>query len=226
MPQDSGPFPAQIAKPTLPAKKRILVADDHPLFRQALRAAVTRRWPNFIVEEADTLDSTMAALRQLRDVEFVMLDLKMPDCSGFAGLLTLRATYPHLPVIIVSASTSQDIIDGSINFGASGFIPKSATYSEITDCVLAILDGDVWAPSKISEKTIVQSSIAALTPAELKVLTCLQRGLVNRQIAAQLGVSVATIKLHLSNMFRKLRVTNRTQAVFAAQALNLPAEDS
>jgi DNA-binding NarL/FixJ family response regulator len=221
VPQNSDLSPASGLNSPLATKRRILVADDHPLFRQALRAAITRRWQNFTVEETDTLDSTMAALRRLRDVEFVMLDLKMPDCSGFAGLLTLRATYPHLPVIIVSASASQDIIDGSINFGASGFIPKSATYSE---CLSAVLDGDVWAPNKISEKTVVQSSIAALTATELKVLTCLQRGLVNRQIAAQLNVSVATIKLHLSSMFRKLKVANRTQAVFAAQALNLPLE--
>jgi DNA-binding NarL/FixJ family response regulator len=205
--------------------RRILLADDHPLFRQALRAVIVGSQPDFSVEEADTLEGAQSALQRMKDIELVMLDLKMPDCSGFAGLLTLRASHPLLPIIIVSASTEGPIIDRAISFGASGFIPKSATYAAIAEGLQAVLDGDVWTPSVPSPVgTSLAASIALLTPSQLRILTGLQRGLLNKQIAAELGVSPATVKVHMSAMFRKLGVMNRTQAAVAAQALNLPPD--
>lgn len=204
--------------------RRILLVDDHPLFRQALRAVISGSQPDFRVEEADTLEGAHTALEQMPDVELVMLDLKMPDSSGFAGLLTLRASYPLLSIIVVSASNESEIVNRAINFGASGFIPKSATYSEIAQGLAAVLAGDVWAPSATPYKTALNVSIASLTPSQLKILTGLQRGLLNKQIAAEMGLSSATVKVHMSAMFRKLGVMNRTQAAVAAQALNLPME--
>ena len=178
--------------------------------------------PDFAVEEADTLESAQLALEKGKDIELVMLDLKMPDCTGFAGLLTLRASYPQLPIIIVSASSEQEMVNRAINFGASGFISKAATYPEIAQALDAVLDGDVWAPNAKPEKTSLTTSIASLTPSQLRILTGLQRGLLNKQIAAEMRVSPATVKVHMSAMFRKLGVMNRTQAAVAAQALNLP----
>lgn len=204
--------------------RRILLADDHPLFRQALHAVVAGAQPDFVIEEADTLAGAQRALQQMKDIELVMLDLKMPDCSGFAGLLTLRAAYPLLPIVIVSASNDAPVIDRAISFGASGFIPKSATYANIAEGLQAVLDGDVWAPPASPVATPLAASIASLTGSQLKILTGLQRGLLNKQIAAELGVSSATVKVHMSAMFRKLGVTNRTQAALAAQALNLPSD--
>ena len=204
---------------------RILLADDHPLFRQALRAVIAGARPDFRVEEADTLEGAHKALKAMPDIELVMLDLKMPDSSGFAGLLTLRAAHPLLSIIVVSASNEPEIISRAINFGASGFIPKSATYAEIARALEAVLGGDIWAPATTPiRKTALTDSIASLTPSQLKILTGLQRGLLNKQIATELGVSSATVKVHMSGMFRKLGVMNRTQAALAAQALNLPME--
>ena len=204
--------------------RRILLADDHPLFRQALRAVIAGAQPDFVVEEADTLATAQRALQQMKDIELVMLDLKMPDCSGFAGLLTLRAAHPLLPIIIVSASNDAPIVDRAIGFGASGFIPKSASYANIAEGLQAVLDGDIWAPSASPLGTPLAASIASLTASQLKILTGLQRGLLNKQIAAEMGVSSATVKVHMSAMFRKLGVMNRTQAAVAAQALNLPSD--
>lgn len=205
--------------------RRILLADDHPLFRQALRAVVAGVQPDFVVEETDTLEGAQRALAKFLDIELVMLDLKMPDCSGFAGLVTLRASHPHLPIIVVSASTDNEIVSRAMTFGASGFIPKSATYNEIAQGIQAVLAGDIWAPAATLRQTSLAASIAALTPSQLKILTGLQRGLLNKQIAAEMGVSAATVKVHMSGMFRKLGVMNRTQAAVAAQVLNLPMEN-
>ncbi len=205
--------------------RRILLADDHPLFRQALRAVIAGSQPHFTIEEADTLEGAHHALQKWPDIEIVMLDLKMPDSSGFGGLLTLRAAHPLLAIIVVSASSEPEIVSQAINFGASGFIPKSAAYGEIAKALDAVLNGDVWAPlTDAPKKTPLTDSIASLTPSQLKILTGLQRGLLNKQIAAELGVSSATVKVHMSAMFRKLGVMNRTQAAVAAQALNLPVE--
>jgi DNA-binding NarL/FixJ family response regulator len=204
--------------------KRILLADDHPLFRQALRAVIAGAQPAFTVEEADTLESAQNALEKYQDIELVMLDLKMPDCRGFSGLLTLRALYPLLPIIIVSASQDSEIVSRAITFGAAGFIPKSATYAQIAEGLEAVMAGDVWAPVTTVEKTPWTASIASLTPSQLKILTGLQRGLLNKQIAAEMGISSATVKVHMSAMFRKLGVMNRTQAAVAAEAMNLPLE--
>jgi DNA-binding NarL/FixJ family response regulator len=205
--------------------KRILLADDHPLFRQALRAVIAGSQPDFAVEEADTLEGAQRALQQMKDIELVLLDLKMPDCSGFGGLLTLRAAHPLLSIIVISASCDPSIVDRAIRFGASGFIPKSATYAHIAQGLQAVLDGDIWAPAGVSDGTPLAAVIASLTPNQMKVLTGLQQGLVNKQIAATMGVSSATVKVHMSAMFRKLGVVNRTQAAaMAAQALNLPPD--
>ena len=206
--------------------KRILLADDHPLFRQALRTVVAGSQPDFTVEETDTLEGAQRILQQMPDIELVLLDLKMPDSSGFAGLLTLRAAHPLLPIIIVSASNDSAVADRAISFGASGFIPKSATYATIAEALQAVLDGDVWASSATSAATPLQATIASLTPSQIKILSGLQRGLLNKQIAAAMGISSATVKVHMSAMFRKLGVVNRTQAVaVAAQALSFPTEN-
>src|SRR5581483_4939738 len=217
-------LPLEQGSSKLRPMRRILLADDHPLFRQALRAVIAGAQPEFGVVEADTLDSAQQALNRMPDIELVMLDLKMPDSSGFAGLLTLRASHPLLSIIIVSASNDSEIVNRAINFGASGFIPKSAAYAEIAQALNAVLAGDVWAPSATPQKTALTASIASLTPSQLRILTGLQRGLLNKQIAAEMGVSSATVKVHMSAMFRKLGVMNRTQAAVAAQALNLPME--
>ncbi len=199
---------------------RIVVADDHPLFRAALGSALSRAAPDATIEECSSLAGAREALGR-GSIDLLLLDLKMSDCDGFAGLVAVRGEHPAVPVVVVSASEDAGTIRRALAFGASGFIPKSATLPVMVEALSAILDGDVWAP-EIGEddgQPLMEHRIASLTPSQLKILIGLQQGRLNKQIAYDLGVTEATIKAHLTGVFRKLGVQNRTQAVIAAQAL-------
>jgi DNA-binding NarL/FixJ family response regulator len=202
---------------------QILLVDDHPLFRQALQAVIARAAPQFAVIEAPNLTGARQLLSQNPDIKLVFLDLRMPDCGGFAGLLSLRAEFPQAPIVMVSASEDSATIGKAIAFGAIGFIPKSASNAEITEALAAVLAGDLWVPAAPAPSGITATveSIASLSPSQLKILLGLKRGLLNKQIASEIGVSEATIKAHLSVLFRKMGVSNRTQAVIAAETLTV-----
>jgi DNA-binding NarL/FixJ family response regulator len=131
-------------------QRRVLLADDHPMFREALRAAVNRLRPDFLIDQADSLATTRAALQRDDDVDLVLLDLKLPDCEGLAGLLALRAEFPHAPIIVVSASEDALTVNNAIAAGALGFIPKSASMAMMSDALATILDGDVWTPTHLA----------------------------------------------------------------------------
>lgn len=199
---------------------RIVVADDHPLFRAALGSALSRAAPELPVEECSSLADARAALAR-GSVELLLLDLKMSDCDGFAGLVAVRGEHPTVPVVVVSASEDAGTIQRALAFGAAGFIPKSATLPTMVEALTSILDGNVWAPDtgEDDDQAQIARRIASLTPSQLKILVGLQKGRLNKQIAFDLGVTEATIKAHLTGVFRKLGVQNRTQAVIAAQAL-------
>ena len=205
---------------------RVLLADDHPLFRQALRAAISRAQPDLVIEEVGTLQAARAALSKGEDFALILLDLKMPDCGGFSGLLCLRSEYPQIPILVVSGSESPVTVSKTVALGAAGFIPKSSTVSEISEALEAVLAGDIWTPASTPAAQVPQfvDTIASLSPAQLRILMALQRGLLNKQIAHEMGVTEATVKAHMTIMFRKLGVSNRTQALIAAQALSLDGE--
>ncbi len=202
-------------------QRRVLLADDHPLFRGALRAAVSRVWPAFAIEEVDSLEGARAALAAFDDIELVLLDLKLPDSEGIVGLLALRAEFPQVAVVVVSASEDIVTISNVVAAGAQGFIPKSASLAEISEGLQAVLEGDLWTPKGA---TLVAPSpgvkaLATLSPAQARILTYLRRGLLNKQIAFELGVTEATVKAHMTGAFKKLGVVNRTQAlIMLAQA--------
>ena len=199
---------------------RIVVADDHPLFRAALGSALARAAPGATVEETPSLAGAREALGR-GPVDLLLLDLKLSDSEGFAGLAEVRGDFPAVPVAVVSASEDAATVRRALAFGAAGFIPKSATLTEMVEALGAILAGDVWAPATPDavEEEPMEARIASLTPSQLKILVGLQQGRLNKQIAFDLGVTEATIKAHLTSVFRKLGVQNRTQAVIAAQAL-------
>lgn len=203
---------------------RIVIADDHPLLREALRAAVLRAVPDVELEECASLAAVQGVLRAGAAVDLVLLDLKMPDCEGFAGLLALRAEFPAAPVAIVSATEDAETIRRAMAFGAAGFIPKSTPLAEMVSALTAILDGDAWIPRHVEAPAAAENAFAALTPAQLRILVGLQRGRLNKQIAFEMGVTEATIKAHMTAIFRKLGVQNRTQAVIAAQSLQVAPE--
>lgn len=201
---------------------RIIVADDHPLFRAALGSALARAAPGAAVEETPSLAGAREALAR-GPVDLLLLDLRLSDSEGFAGLAGVRSDFPAVPVVVVSASEDAATIVRAMAFGAAGFIPKSATLAEMVEALTAILSGETWAPAlpEMPQSEPIEQRIATLTPSQLKILIGLQQGRLNKQIAFDLGVTEATIKAHLTGVFRKLGVQNRTQAVIAARALSL-----
>jgi DNA-binding NarL/FixJ family response regulator len=139
------------------AQRRVLLADDHPMFREALRAAVNRLRPDFLIDQADSLASARAALQGDGEVDLVLLDLKLPDSEGLTGLVALRAEFPRAPIIVVSASEDAVTVNNAIAAGALGFIPKSASMAMMSDALGAILAGDVWTPDRLTLTLPVRS---------------------------------------------------------------------
>ena len=202
---------------------RLVIADDHPLFRGALREAVSGLLERVNIAEAGTFDDVVALLDRGGDVDLVLLDLAMPGVRGFSGLMYIRAQYPSVPVIVVSANDDPAAIRRCMAFGASGFIPKTLNVDAMRAAISRILGGGVWTPSDVdlsagsdAESTALMARMATLTPQQVRVLMMLSEGLLNKQIAYQLSVSEATVKAHVSAILQKLGVESRTQAVIAA----------
>jgi DNA-binding NarL/FixJ family response regulator len=212
---------------TTSASTHLIIADDHPLFRDALRLAVASVVTPARISEAGSFEDLTAMLERETDVDLVLLDLKMPGISGFSGLIYLRAQYPAIPVVVVSASDDVETIRRSLDFGASGFVPKRFGVEKLGEAILRVLDGDVWIPPDIDlsaasdpEMTKLRDRLVTLTPQQVRVLMMLSEGLLNKQIAYELGVSEATIKAHVSAILQKLGVESRTQAVIAAAKIS------
>ncbi|MGC2085548.1 MAG: response regulator transcription factor [Bradyrhizobium sp.] len=206
-----------------PANTRLVIADDHPLFRNALRQAVASVVSTAIVDEAGSFEDLTALLEKDAEVDLVLLDLTMPGISGFSGLIYLRAQYPAVPVVIVSATDDGATIRRSLDFGASGFIPKRFGVDTLRDAILKVMEGEIWVPPDTDlnaaadpDMTKLRDRLVTLTPQQVRVLMMLSEGLLNKQIAYELGVSEATIKAHVSAILQKLGVESRTQAVIAA----------
>ena len=201
------------------AQKPIVIADDHPLFRSALRQAVAGAAPERDVVETSSLTAARAALGE-RDAGLLCLDLHMEDSDGFAGLLAVRQDFPDLPVAIVSASEAPHVVRRASEFGAAAFIPKSSDLGTIRTAIAAVLDGDIWTPpdrlGPEDPDAEAATRLATLTATQLKVLLHVHQGLLNKQIAHEMSISEATVKAHLTAIFRKLEVQTRTQAVIAA----------
>ncbi|NSX33092.1 response regulator transcription factor [Brevundimonas vesicularis] len=198
---------------------RIVVADDHPLFRAALRSAVDKAAPGAEVVECASLAEARAAM-VAGPVDLLLLDLKLSDSEGMAGLAAVRAEQPTVPVAVVSASEDAPVVRHALGLGAAGFIPKSSSLPQMVEAIAAILAGDSWAPDVPEADDDLAGRVASLTPSQLRILEGLKAGRLNKQIAFDLGVSEATIKAHLTSVFRKLGVHNRTQAVILAKSLD------
>ncbi len=212
---------------------KLIVADDHPLFRNALIHAISNTFVTKATIETDSFEATCEALLQHPDTDLLLLDLHMPGNCGFLGLIQLRKQHPTLPIVVISASDDLDVIKRVMAFGASAFIPKSAHPAEIGKALSAVLEGELWVPPAVRNQVINQqqhqpdldlaSKVAELTPQQYKVLFYLTEGWLNKQIAYDLHISEATVKAHITAIFRKLGVTNRTQVVIQAQRLQLEA---
>jgi len=202
---------------------RLVIADDHPLFRGALREAVSGLFEKPDIAEAGSFEDVTRQLDRGAEIDLILLDLSMPGVRGFSGLMYLRAQYPSVPIIVVSANDDPAVIRRSMDFGASGFIPKTLGIEAMRAAIARVLEGGVWTPSDIELGTGSDAAsagliarLASLTPQQVRVLMMLSEGLLNKQIAYELGVSEATIKAHVSAILEKLGVESRTQAVIAA----------
>jgi DNA-binding NarL/FixJ family response regulator len=202
---------------------RLLIADDHPLFRGALREAVSGMFGRAEIAEAATFEDVTDLLERGREVDLILLDLRMPGVRGFSGLMYLRAQYPSVPVVVVSANDDPDVIRRCMEFGASGFFPKTLGADVMRAAVARVLAGEVWTPPEFdaaretdAESAAMIARLSSLTPQQVRVLMMLSGGLLNKQIAYELGVSEATVKAHVSAILQKLGVDSRTQAVIAA----------
>jgi DNA-binding NarL/FixJ family response regulator len=230
-----------IAESTGSDPSKAVIADDHPLFRAALRQTLSTTL-NAGVEDAASFSELMLCLENNAQIELVFLDLNMPGNQGLAGLTAIRNQYPDVLVIVVSANQQLDVIARAMSFGASAYVPKSTPLPEIVMAVEAVLAGDSWLPSHLQPALNNQSNrlhqefaakLGQLTPQQFKVLRCIADGLLNKQIAFELQVQETTVKQHVSAILRKLGVINRTQAgvlfhdmLRADDEDNLPTQDS
>jgi DNA-binding NarL/FixJ family response regulator len=205
---------------------RFVIADDHPLFRGALRQTLEAMFSGVAIAEAGSLDAVTASLERDGDADLVLLDLNMPGVRGFSGLMYLRAQYPGVPVIVVSANEDASTVRHCMDFGAAGFIPKSLGVDAIRAAIESVLGGGVWTPPDMDIAAVPADAtaklvkrLATLTPQQVRVLMMLSEGLLNKQIAYELSVSEATVKAHVSAILQKLGVESRTQAVIAASKI-------
>ncbi|GGI89041.1 response regulator transcription factor [Shewanella gelidii] len=208
----------------------IIIADDHPLFRNALRQALTNALSSTHWFEADSADALQQLLEDSsKSYDLVLLDLQMPGSHGYSTLIHLRSHFPELPVVVISAHEDVNTISRAVHYGSAGFIPKSASMEVLAEALTSVLYGDIWLPEGIELIEVneengtdqMASKLSELTPQQYKVLQLFAEGLLNKQIAYDLNVSEATIKAHATAIFRKLGVRNRTQAVISLQQLEM-----
>jgi len=209
----------------------LLIADDHPLFRAALRAAAADAVADLQVLEAESLDGVLAALESRPDVDLVLLDLHMPGNHGLAGLAAIRAQHPAVAVIVVSANDDPRVVRRALDHGAAGYLPKSSGLDELREAIRSVMACEQWLPASLrsavaraqssSQDAELAARLASLSPQQFRVLALVAQGLLNKQIADRLDVQERTVKAHLSAIFERLGVRNRTQAGVVLRSLEL-----
>lgn len=205
----------------------IVIADDHPLFREALRHAVMHALSGTLVAEADSAAALFGALEAMGEVDLVLLDLGLPDAQGFSALVQARAAYPKVPVLVVSGREEPEIIARTVAHGAAGFVPKSASGAMMGEALRTVLAGGTWVPHAPERASLDPSEseaatlVSRLTPQQYRVLVMLCSGMQNKQIGTRLNVTEATVKAHMRAIMEKFGANNRTQVVLVAQRLAL-----
>ena len=218
----------------MPLAQKIIIADDHPLFRTAMQQAVMQLVADVNIEQAESLPELQKVVEQHSDADLILLDLQMPGAHGYSGLVFLRSHFPEIPVIVVSACEDPAIMCQALDHQASGYIAKSSPLDDISEAIRKVLEGDLYLP-EVARRHQHQPNqnamdlaerLASLTPQQFRVLTMMSEGMLNKQIAYDLEVSEATIKAHVTAIFRKLGVRTRTQAVIAVQSLDIEKPDT
>jgi DNA-binding NarL/FixJ family response regulator len=219
-----GEHPAQMTT-------RVLIADDHPLFRTALVQALSACLDNVDVMEARDLPDTVDTLVEHENIDLLLLDLHMPGNHGLTGLASIRCQFPAVAVVVVSANEDPRVIRRALDHGAAGFIPKSSSLDQLTEALNTVLDCREWVPPHLARPVAETDSddedleladrIASLTPQQFRVLELVADGRLNKQIADSLDIQERTVKAHMSEILHKLDVRNRTQAGIAFRRLEL-----
>lgn len=207
--------------------EKVIIADDHPLFRQALLETLKTELSSTQWLEAETVAELNTLLSAESDADLLLLDLNIPGAHGFNTLVHVRQHFPQIPVVVVSAYDDSDTISKAMEHGASGFVPKSTPVATIFEAISQVFAGNLWTPPSYSSqqnqhsKSDIAERIASLTQQQYKILMMFAEGMLNKQIAYDLNVSEATIKAHATAIFKKLNVRNRTQAVITLNELDL-----
>ncbi len=210
---------------------KLLIADDHPLFRAALRGAALDAVAGLVVIEAESLEGVLAGLEANNDVDLVLLDLHMPGNHGLAGLAAIRAQHPEVAVVVVSANDDPRVVRRALDHGAAGYLPKSSGLNELREAIRCVLACEQWLPAALrasvaraqssQHDTELAARLASLSPQQFRVLTLVAEGLLNKQIADRLDVQERTVKAHLTAIFERMGVRNRTQAGVVLRELEL-----
>lgn len=201
---------------------KIIIADDHPLFRLALKNCLQQLFAQAQLLEAEDFPSLVRLMADHPDADALLLDLQMPGCEGFSALVYALSQYPQIPVMVVSAHAEPEIIRRSLDHGASGFLPKSADPEQMNDALTTVISGGLWQPDiKLNghgvsgDEEAVADGLSKLTQQQFRVASMVYQGLLNKQIAAELNITEATVKAHMTEIFKKLRLNSRTQVVLA-----------
>ncbi len=205
----------------------ILIADDHPLFRSALQQVLGQLYPNAVLHQAADVADLQQQVGAHRGIKLLLLDLHMPGALGYSALSWVTGQYPGTPVIMISANSHSDTVRRAIDHGAAGFLSKSADIETMASCIERVMAGerglhpglDAMGHGASLQALDVAEALASLTPQQFRVVSMLSDGLLNKQIAYELGVKEATVKAHMTEIFRKLGVHSRTQAVLALGSL-------
>lgn len=212
------------------AEMHILLVDDHPLFREALASAITLAFPRSRLHEADGIRSACDLLARTPSIDLTLLDLSMQGVTGFDGLVTIRARFPRVPILIVSGLEDPRIMREAVHHGAAGFVPKAVDKATLTRAISEVLNGSLFMPPELAgtvdepqpkpKKSPLAERVARLTPQQLRVLMMIRQGKLNKQIAHELQVGDSTVKAHVSEILRKLEVISRTQIVIETAYLD------
>jgi DNA-binding NarL/FixJ family response regulator len=212
------------------AMTSFLIIDDHPLFREALGNAVRLALPDARILEAMSIEDALHVLAAEEGIDLALLDLSLPDATGFSGFLRLRETYPRLPVAIVSSEEDQHVVREALALGAAGYLPKSTSKRELAQSIEGVLGGSVSVPKdfvapqrrRADTSKALEVKLRELTPQQLRVLDLLRRGYPNRQIAQELRLAESTVKAHITEILRKLGLFSRNKAIIEIGKMDLP----
>jgi len=209
---------------------RLLLVDDHPLFREALASAIALAFPGAELHEADGIRGACEILDRHPAIDLTLLDLTMQGVAGFDGLVTIRTRFPRVPILIVSGLEEPRIMHEAVRHGAAGFVPKAVDKATLTRAISEVLGGALFMPADraappaparpSSKKAPLAERVARLTPQQMRVLTMIRQGKLNKQIAHELQVGDSTVKAHVSEILRKLEVISRTQIVIETAYLD------